>query len=172
MKQSAQGARSLDDLTIRHTLKPGDAGYLTYLHAWIYWQEYGYAFAFEAYVARSFADFLLEYRPQRDRLWIAEQDGEIVGSIAILEKGARAQLRWFLIHPEYRGIGLGRRLLDEAIAYSRQLGVKVLYLSTTSDLDTAIAMYTKAGFTRVAEEENHAWAKDLTEVEFELILAE
>jgi Transcriptional regulators len=159
-----------EDITVRYNIKPGDAGYITYMHGWIYKQEYNYTTAFEGYVARSFYDFLLAYNADRDRLWIAEHNREIIGCIGIAGHGERAQLRWFLLHPNYRGMGLGKRLLNQAIEFCRDKGYKAVYLDTTEDLEKAIGMYTKAGFVKVAEKENHTWADNLMELEFELKL--
>lgn len=159
-----------EDITIRYNIKPGDAGYIIYMHGWIYKQEYNYTTAFEGYVAQSFYDFLIRYNADRDRLWVAEHNGEIIGCIGIVGHGDRAQLRWFLLHPNYRCIGLGKRLLNEAIEFCRGKGYKAAYLDTTDDLDKAIGMYTKVGFVKVAEKENHIWTDNLMELEFELNL--
>ncbi|HWQ80215.1 MAG TPA: helix-turn-helix domain-containing GNAT family N-acetyltransferase [Anaerovoracaceae bacterium] len=159
-----------EDITIRYNIKPGDAGYITYMHGWIYKQEYNYTTAFEAYVAQSFFEFLLNYNADKDRLWIAEHNCEIIGCIGIVGRGDRAQLRWFLLHLNYRGIGLGKRLLNQSLAFCREKGYKAVYLDTTEDLEKAIGMYTKAGFVKVAEKENHTWADHLMELEFELSL--
>ncbi|MDQ7096684.1 helix-turn-helix domain-containing GNAT family N-acetyltransferase [Desulfosporosinus sp. PR] len=159
-----------EDITIRHTIKPGDAGYITYMHGWIYKHEYNYTTAFEGYVAQSFFEFLLNYNANRDRLWIAEHNCEIIGCIGIVGRGDRAQLRWFLLHPNYRGLGLGKRLLNESLDFCREKGYKAVYLDTTQDLEKAIGMYTKAGFGKVGEKENHTWADHLMELEFEIKL--
>lgn len=159
-----------EDITIRHNVKPGDAGYITYMHGWIYKQEYNYTIAFEAYVAQSFYDFLLNYDTNKDRLWVAEHNNEIIGCIGVVGHDDRAQLRWFLLHPNYRGIGLGKRLLNDALVYCREKDYKVAYLDTTNDLETAISMYTRAGFVKVSEKENHTWSDELTELEFEMKL--
>ncbi|WP_145142195.1 helix-turn-helix domain-containing GNAT family N-acetyltransferase [Paenibacillus sp. Y412MC10] len=161
----------LEDINIRTKVKPGDASYITYMHARIYSEEYNYNTpVFEGYVAQSFHDFLLNYDSNKYKLWIAEHNHEIVGSIAILDHGERAQLRWFLLHPDYRGIGLGKHLFNGAIDYCKQKKFKKVFLDTTNDLDQAISMYTKAGFVKVGETENNSWRPDLTELEFELDL--
>ena len=156
------------DITIRDDVRPGDAGYLTYLHGWIYKKEYDYSVAFEGYVAESFYQFLVHYNPEKDRLWCAEHEGEIVGCIGIVGHGERAQLRWFLLHPNYRGIGLGKDLFELAMSFAREKGFKKVYLETTNDLTRAIGMYTKAGFIKTAEKENRAWRDDLLGLEFEM----
>ena len=170
--ESILGARSvsLEDIVIRTDLRAGDAGYITHMHGWMYQQEYNYGKALEAYVAKSFYDFLVNYSDERDRIWIAEHSGRIVGSIGVVGHGERAQLRWFLLHPGYRGIGLGSRLLHGAIAWCQVKGYKGAYLHTTDDLYQALGMYFKAGFVKVGATENHTWKDNLTELELELEL--
>lgn len=159
-----------EDIRIRHNIVPGDIGYITYMHGWIYKEEYGYSTAFEAYVAQSLSDFVLNYKAGYDRLWIAEHNEKIVGCIGIVGHGERAQLRWFLLHPDYRGIGLGRRLLLGAIDFCREVGYNGVFLETTTDLDKAIGMYERAGFAKVSERENNTWRDDLTELELAMSL--
>jgi DNA-binding MarR family transcriptional regulator/ribosomal protein S18 acetylase RimI-like enzyme len=156
---------------IRSGLKPGDAGYLIYLHGWIYATECGYDHDFERYVCQTFEEFFQNYGPEKDRFWFAEADGEMVGAIAIVGRpDQQAQLRWFILHPRYRGLGLGGALLREAMQYCREKGVRRVFLETTADQQTAIRMYRKAGFRQVAERENRAWGKVLTEQTYELLL--
>lgn len=158
------------DITIRTKIRPGDIGYITYLHGYIYQEEYGYSTAFEHYVADSFVQFISQYQPGSNRLWCAEHHGNIIGCIGIAGHSERAQLRWFLVDPHYRGLGLGKRLLQEAIAFSREAGYQTLFLDTTNDLDAAIAMYQKAGFKKCGEKPNDTWRKGLLELEFEMNL--
>jgi GNAT superfamily N-acetyltransferase len=102
----------------RHSLKQGDIGYLTYLHGTIYKQEYGYDTTFESYVASGLAEFAESLKPSRDHIWIAERKDRIIGSIAIVGRSkVNAQLRWFFVHPGYRGHGIGRKLLREALRF-------------------------------------------------------
>ncbi len=158
------------DISIRYKIKPGDVGYIIYMHGFIYSQEYNYTTAFEGYVAKSFYDFLINYDENKDRLWVAEHNGQIVGSVGIVGHGERAQFRWFLIHPDYRGFKLGSRLLNEAIEYCKLKGYKVIFLQTTDDLDRAIDMYKRAGFVKTKEKENYTWSDNLLELEFELTI--
>ena len=160
----------LKEITIRSDIRCGDAGYLTYLQAKVFGEEHGYSHIFEAYVAKSFYDFLMNYNPQKDRIWIAEHNGKIVGNIAIVDRGDRAQLRWFITDPGYRGIGLGKKLLLTALEYGRQAGYPMLYLETCDDLPKAISMYTRAGFQLVKETSNDAWRDGLKEQEYILKL--
>lgn len=159
------------DISIRTEIKSGDAGYITFLHGSIYKEEYNYTTAFEAYVAQSFFDFLLHYNPQKDRLWCAEHNGRIIGCIGIVGHEEKAQLRWYLIDPLYRGMGLGKRLLNYALEFAKERGYKSIYLDTTSDLEKAIGLYKKAGFVKVSEKPNNSWREGLMEIEFSMNLS-
>src|SRR6476661_3455217 len=117
-------------IRIRHELKPGDLGMVVHLHGLIYAREYGLDTSFEPYVARPLADCILD---GRGRVWIAEDGHRVVGSIAMVDADARVgQLRWFLLVPEVRGSGLGRRLLDAALTYGRERGFSRIFLWTFS----------------------------------------
>lgn len=159
-----------EDITIRTELKTGDSGYITHMHGRIYGKEYGYSTAFEGYIAQVSSQFLLNYNPDRDRLWCAEHNGKIIGSIAILDKGEYADLRWFLIEPTYRGLGLGKKLLNSAIGFAKEKGYKYIHLVTTGDLKQAMSMYQKVGFEKTGEQTNDSWHKGLKEVEFTMQL--
>lgn len=159
-----------EEITLRTATRPGDIGYLTFMHGWIYKEEYHYNETFEAYVAQSFSEFIQKRNPEKSRLWCAEHNGRIVGCIGIMDRGERAQLRWFLLDPFYRGMGLGKKLLEAALSFAKESGFQRVYLETTNDLQTAIQMYEKAGFRKCAEKPNHSWREDLTELEFEMEL--
>src|SRR5690349_14047812 len=133
----AKGATLMDDSVkrtgsqepqVRNYLKPGDIGYLIYLHGVLYAQEYGWDHTFEAYVAGPLAEFAKSHN-ERERIWIVEKDGKVAGSIGIVEAAAgEAQLRWFLLHPDLRGRGLGRRLIEQALDFCRARGYALVYL--------------------------------------------
>lgn len=160
-----------EKVEIRCGLRPGDVGYLIHLHGWIYAEECGFNHRFEGYVCKTFYNFLENYSPEKDRLWFAEVNGRMVGAIAIVGHSAiRAQLRWFILHPAFRGMGLGRTLLNNAMEYCREKGYRQVFLETTEDQKTALKMYRKAGFRKVAERENKAWGKVLVEQTYELDL--
>ncbi len=166
---SGEPAVSKDGITIRSDFRPGDAGYLIYLHGWIYQKECGYDHGFEGYVCKTFYEFFENYSPDKDRIYIAEAEGKIIGAIAVVGHTAvKAQLRWFILHPDFRGLGLGSRLIGEAMAYLREKGYKDIFLYTTKDQQTAIRMYEKAGFQKVLEHETRMWGKHLTELTYEL----
>ncbi|MBR0599389.1 bifunctional helix-turn-helix transcriptional regulator/GNAT family N-acetyltransferase [Sinanaerobacter chloroacetimidivorans] len=159
-----------DPIHIRYHLRPGDIGYLIYLHGWIYAEECGYNHVFEGYVCKTFYEFLENYNPEKDRIWIAEANNRIIGAIAIVgHSEMRAQLRWFILHPEYRGINLGGKLLQEALNYSKDKGYREIFLETTEDQKTAIHMYRKAGFRKIGEHENRTWGVHHVEQTYELI---
>src|SRR6476619_3364894 len=109
-----------NQITVRTTIRPGDIGYITYLHGILYSEEYKLDYKFEGYVASSLGEFAGTFDEGRDRMWVAAMDHRIVGSIAIAsQSNETAQLRWFLVHPSARGMGLGSRLLDDALSFCR-----------------------------------------------------
>src|SRR5690606_38187143 len=96
---------TLNDIQIRTELKPGDIGYITWMHGTLYNREYGYGVSFEAYVSAGLSEFYFSPEPARRCIWICEHNKHIVGTLALMPRGDEAQLRFFLILPEYRGIG-------------------------------------------------------------------
>lgn len=158
-------------IEVRTELRPGDVGALIHLHGWVYAKECGYNHIFEGYVCKTFYDVLQTYNPDKDRFWLAETDNEIVGSIAVIgHPGNRAQIRWFILHPDCRGMGIGKKLIHEAIAYCKEKGYSNVFLETTEDQKTAITMYTKQGFVKTKEQENEAWGVLHIEQTYELKL--
>jgi GNAT superfamily N-acetyltransferase len=156
---------------IRHDLKPGDLGYLVYLHGILYAKEYGYDQTFEAYVARGLAEFIQSFSPDEDRIWLAETEGRIIGSIAIVGHSREAaQLRWFLVHPEYRGLGLGKEFLKKALRFCKQRKYETIFLWTTSELTEAGHLYTRFGFNKTEEKTHLIWGKRVTEERCDLHL--
>jgi N-acetylglutamate synthase-like GNAT family acetyltransferase len=109
----------------------------------------------------------------KERIWIAEAQGRIVGCVAIVDAlGGTAQLRWFLVDPASRGHGLGRSLLDHAVDFARQAGYRAIVLWTVSALAAAAALYRAAGFIRVEERAGRHWGVDVIEERYELRLAD
>jgi ribosomal protein S18 acetylase RimI-like enzyme len=158
-------------ITLRTDLRPGDLGAVVSLHGALYARERGFGPTFEAYVAGPLADFVLA-ASERQRLWLAEQDGRLVGCIAIVAAGPRtAQLRWFLVDPTCRGVGLGRRLLDEALAFCRAIGYEVVVLWTESALAAAARLYQSVGFRKVEEKAGLLGGVEVVEEKYELRLA-
>lgn len=161
-----------DEITVRHEIHNGDLGSIVHMHGLLYGEEHGYTAEFEGYVAGVASKFLLHHDEKRERIWFAEHNGEIVGTIAVLNEYPdenMGELRWFLLKPQYRGKGLGRRLLTEAVDFSKNAGYKGLRLVTTSDLNKAMGMYAKAGFVKTHEVENDGWHKGVKEEWFDLV---
>lgn len=151
--------------------EPGDMGWVTHRHGVLYAQEYGWDQRFEALVAQIVSDFISNYRPERERCWIAEMNGEIVGSVFVVQGGeTEAKLRLLLVEPKARGLGLGTRLVQECIRFSRRAGYRKLILWTNSVLIEARHIYQKKGFTLVAREDHHSFGHDLTGETWELVL--
>jgi GNAT superfamily N-acetyltransferase len=157
--------------TIRTDLRPGDLGAVVGLHGVVYAREYGFDATFEAYVAAPLAEFVRS-APDRGRLWLAERDGRLVGSIAIVPAAPEvAQLRWFLVAPADRGAGLGRRLMGEAVAFCKESGFRTVFLWTVSALTAAARLYRDAGFVKVDEKPGRLWGVDVVEEKYELALS-
>lgn len=155
----------------REGLKPGDVGYLIYLHGVLYARESGYSQEFEGYVVKTFYEFLEHYDAGKDKIWLATYNEQIIGCIAILSKpDNEAQLRWFLVHPVFRGTGVGKHLLAMALAHCKEQQFNNVYLLTTDVQQKAIAMYKKAGFQPSASIEMEQWGKTLREERYDLNL--
>ena len=142
--------------------EPGDMGWVTSANAAIYAKEYGWDLTYEALVARITADFIDNFDAKRERCWIAELDGERVGSVFVVRKTDEiAKLRLLVLDRRARGRGLGRRLVEECLRFAKSAGYSSMTLWTQSCLTAARAIYTQAGFRLVAEEPHHSFGVDL-----------
>ena len=151
--------------------EPGDMGWITHRHGVLYAQEYGWDERFEALVAQIVADFINNYNPARERCWIAEIGGEIIGAVFVVQASETvAKLRLLWVEPKARGLGLGTRLVKECIRFARRSGYQKLMLWTNSVLIEARHIYQKVGFTLVAQEEHHSFGHDLIGETWELAL--
>ena len=142
--------------------QPGDMGWIIHRQAVLYAQEYGWSSEYEALVADILARFVREFDPARERCWIAEQDGKVIGSVFVVRQDdTTAKLRLLYVDPCARGLGIGSRLVDECLRFSRQVGYTKMVLWTNSILTDARRIYDKAGFRLVEEEAHHSFGKDL-----------
>lgn len=151
--------------------RPGDLGWVVQRHGALYADEYGWDETFEGLVAEIVAEFAREHDPKRETCWIAELDGENVASVFCVKKADQvAQLRLLLVEPRARGLGLGRRLVEECIRFARQARYRRLMLWTNDVLVAARRVYEATGFRLVEEERHHSFGHDLVGQSWELEL--
>jgi len=142
--------------------KFGDFGWIVSRHAELYAQEYGWGEPFEGLCAGIVAEFANNNDATRERCWIAEMNGENVGSVMLVkDNDETARVRLLLVDPKARGLGLGARLVDECVSFARAAGYKRVTLWTHSVLTAARHIYEKAGFALTSSEQRHTWGKDV-----------
>jgi DNA-binding MarR family transcriptional regulator/N-acetylglutamate synthase-like GNAT family acetyltransferase len=156
------------------TLRPlqvGDIGWIVHRQGVLYAREYGWDESYEALAAEILAGFVKSFDPEYENAWIAEREGEVVGSVFLMRKSAEvAKLRLLYVEPSARGLGIGRRLVDECIGFARAKGYKTLTLWTNDVLVSARRIYQAAGFQLTGEERHHSFGKDLVGQTWDLAL--
>mgnify|MGYP003861354119 CR=1 FL=1 len=154
-------------MLITHELKPGDLGQIVMQHGLLYAHEYDYDFTFEAYVAEPLAQFARRNNP-REKIWLVKKGGQVVASICICEVSEdTAQLRWFFVSSEARGLGLGKQLVESALNFCNSTGYKEVILWTVKGLEAAKSLYLKHGFTLQQEVEHEVWGAMQVEQRYE-----
>lgn len=153
--------------------RPGDMGWIIHRHGELYYQEYGFDETFEALVAEIAAKFIREFDSERERCWIAEVNGDIVGSVFLVRESSDvAKLRLLLVEPNARGLGIGKRLVHECTLFARHVGYTRITLWTQSILDAARSIYVREGYKLVREEPHHSFGCDLIAQTWELELGD
>ena len=167
----------LDDGSQRFVLRPhepGDMGWVIFRNAVVYWEEYKWDEGYESLVAQICADFIKNFDAKKEQCWIAEMDGERVGSV-FLVKGddeKTAKLRLLIVEPKARGLRLGSKLVEECIRFAKRSGYEKITLWTNSVLTAARHIYQNAGFQIIKEEKHHSFGHDLVGETWELSLAD
>lgn len=164
---------NLQDVEI-HGYYPGVVGKITELHGVYYYENWNFDVTFETQVGRELAEFVARFDEKRDGLWVATQNGEFAGSIAIdgieaARDGAR--LRWFIVDPQFQGTGIGRKLIALAIDFCAQQGFPSVYLWTFKGLERARRLYESVGFQLYGESRVIQWGQTIMEQKYELQIA-
>ncbi len=153
--------------------RAGDMGWVVQRHGALYAQEYGFDAHFEALVAGIVAEFIAHEDPSRERCWIAERDGTPVGCVFLIKVSKKVgKLRLFLVEPDARGLGIGKRLVDDLLDFARAAGYRKIRLWTQSNLLAARHVYATAGFEKIDEEPHRSFSQDLVGETWELRLDE
>lgn len=169
--ESLLGRKADETAFTLRPLRVGDIGWIAHRQGILYAEEYGWDGSYEALAAEILAEFVQKFDPQWERAWVAERNSEIVGSVFAVRKSKRvAKLRLLYVEPSARGLGIGRRLVDECVAFARAKGFRKMTLWTQQNLTAARTIYEKAGFKLVAEDKHHSFGKDLVGETWELDL--
>ncbi len=148
------------------TIRPyqiGDIGWAIEQHGRLYADEYGFNGEFEALVATLFAKFATAHDPACEQMWVAEANGERVGCVFLIRNAdpQSAQIRCLIVTPPGRGLGVGRALVAQCLAFAQQAGYPKIMLWTNAMLLAARHLYEQAGFELVSEETHHSFGQDM-----------
>jgi len=153
---------------------PGVIGKVTELHAVYYYAHWNFDISFETQVGRELSAFFVNFRKTRDGFWSVRADGKFAGAVAVdgrLADTLGARLRWFIVEPQHQGLGIGKQLLEKAVAFSRKAGHPRLFLWTFQGLDPARKLYELAGFKLAEEHPVNQWGQRINEQRFEIIFS-
>ena len=163
--------RKVESEIVLRQPRPGDLGWVVARHAELYAREHGWTENFEGLCAQIVADFVSRYDSERERCWIAEMDGQNVGSVFLVKDSEKiARLRLLLVDPVARGRGLGTRLTDECIRFARKRGYRSITLWTHEELTAARHIYERAGFRLTSSERRRSFGKDVVSEHWNLAL--
>ena len=154
------------------SLQPGDIGWVIRMHG-LYYAGEGWDQTFEAFVAQIAADFILHFDPLRERCWMAEMNGQLVGAVFLVRVSGRekvAKLRMLIVDPKARGLGIGKRLVRECTRFAREAGYHRITLWTNHILLPARKLYADEGYRLVHSEAVHRFGRDLVDETWELNL--
>lgn len=161
----------LEDINVRTRFEQGDLGFIIQVHGEMYQYEFDYGIEFEQYVTIGFAEFIKLYDPELSRIWMCTHNFNRVGFILVLDRGnGISQLRYFFVLPEYRGIGLGNKLMGMLVDFLKEKEFTECYLWTTNDLLPAAKLYLKHNFKLVEEKSSVDFGKNLIEQKYTLKL--
>jgi len=159
----------MPNFQIRNTLLPGDLSQVALLHAKIYFEEHGFDLGFEAYVMESLVEFYRNYDSLKDKVWVVESEGRVVGFLLLMHRpNNQAQLRYFILEKSFRGNGIGRQLMEEWMEFYFQAGYSEAYLYTTIGLDPAIHLYEAFGFKKKSERQSEDFGISMHEILYRL----
>ncbi|WP_108869023.1 bifunctional helix-turn-helix transcriptional regulator/GNAT family N-acetyltransferase [Aquimarina aquimarini] len=160
---------TLADINIRTILKPGDLGFVIHRHGRLYAEEFQYGISFETYVANGMYDFYKSYNSNKERVWICEHNNQIIGFLLLqARENNSAQLRYFYLEKRYRGIGLGKKLMQLYMDFLYSCNYDSSYLWTTKELETASSLYLYHGFKLTKEVESTSFDKPVIEQRYDL----
>lgn len=156
-------------IVVREGYKPGLIGWIFQMHALFYSRFVNFGEIFESQVAAGLAEFVPRLDRPGNARWHLDQNGEIVGSVAIdgEDRGdGEAHLRWFIIDESARGAGYGQILVGKAVTFCDDHDYDRIHLSTFKGLDAARRLYERHGFVLTSEASGNQWGSVVMEQTF------